>query len=58
MNRYSNLKDNTMRQPSAGPGLSPTRLCWTCSKPKPDAGGRLDKRTRLWSCAACAGVKR
>lgn len=54
MNRYSNVKDNTAKQAFGGTGASLRRLCWVCSKPKPDAGGKVDKRTGLWRCAGCA----
>jgi hypothetical protein len=53
MNRYSAERDLTMAQPARGPGATPMRRCWACNQNKAQAGGKLDKRTRLWRCAAC-----
>ena len=58
MNRYSNVKDNTLRQPGASPGISTSRMCWGCSKRVGPLGGKLNPRTRMWSCAACVKDKK
>ena len=51
--RFSAERDLTMTQPKSAPGLSALRRCWACNQNKGLAGGKLDKRTRLWRCAAC-----
>jgi len=45
--------DVSMVQPAAGPGYPRNRMCWGCSKPRADLGGKTDRRTRLWTCAGC-----
>jgi len=54
MSRYSTERDLTMTHPPKGPGMTPMRRCWACNQNKSPAGGQLNKRTRLWRCAACA----
>ena len=39
-----------------GGGMSLTRHCWTCQTIKPEGGGTMNKRTKMWSCAACKPV--
>ena len=58
MNRYSSEPDKTAVGYAMPTGLTIRRTCWVCNKPKPSQGGMLDKRTRMWRCAACAGVKK
>lgn len=53
MNRYSAERDLTMTQPKSAPGLSTLRRCWVCNQNKTTPGGKVDKRTRMWRCAAC-----
>lgn len=53
MNIYSPKRDLTMVQPKSAPNLCALRRCWACNQNKATLGGRLDKRTRLWRCAAC-----
>ncbi len=53
MNRYSAERDLTMTQPKQAGGSLTLRRCWACNQNKTVAGGKLDKRTRLWRCAAC-----
>ena len=54
MNRYSSARDLTASQPRKSPGVSALRRCWACNQNRSQAGGKLDTRTRLWRCAACA----
>jgi hypothetical protein len=53
MKRYSNFRDLTSKDNSPAPGTPVLRRCWACNINKETAGGRVDKRTRLWHCAAC-----
>lgn len=53
MKRYSNFRDLTTKVNSPAPGASVLRRCWACNVNKATPGGRVDKRTRLWRCAAC-----
>lgn len=35
-------------------GTSPNlRNCFPCNKFKPQSGGRINPRTRLWNCSGC-----
>ncbi len=51
---YAKTKDVSAQQRTAGPGLSVIRMC---SKPKPQLGGSLNRRTRQWACAGCGAVR-
>ena len=51
--RFSAERDLTMTQPKSAPGLSTLRRCWACNQNKTTPGGKVDKRTRMWRCAAC-----
>lgn len=57
MNRYSNVKGTSTRAPAGSSGRFISRMCWTCNKAQRDLGGKTHPRTRLWSCAGCAGVR-
>lgn len=39
----------------AGVGISTSRMCDTCRKPKPCAGGKVVRV--LWKCAGCLAAK-
>lgn len=51
--RYSKTRDLTAVQNPNGSGMSMRKMCFTCRRPRPDEGGRTDKRTRMWSCGSC-----
>lgn len=53
MNRYSPERDLTASLHKLATGVHALRRCWACNQNKATLGGRLDKRTRLWRCAAC-----
>jgi hypothetical protein len=36
-----------------GIGHYSSRLCFCCNRPKSQAGGQTDKRTRQWVCMEC-----
>ena len=50
-------EDVTLKHYLTSSGVHYTRNCFTCSKHKNDRGGRIDKRTRMWSCEACVLTK-
>lgn len=49
-------RDMTVRSPVASPGISGRRKCWTCNLGKPELGGRVHPRTRMWHCAGCSST--
>lgn len=51
--RLSKVKDLTAIRTAPGVGMNIRKMCFTCNKPRSDAGGRWNKRTKMWSCAAC-----
>lgn len=53
MNRFSSYRDHTLTPRLATPTSSALRRCWVCNLNKSTPGGKVDKRTRMWSCAAC-----
>lgn len=53
MSAYGNVKDTTMQQPGASPGMVFRKACSTCNQHKEIRGGSLYSRLRLWRCAAC-----
>ena len=53
MNRYSNVRDLTVSKAKCSPGVTTRRMCWGCSKPRLEIGGKVNPRTRMWSCASC-----
>ena len=53
MSRYSPERDQTLAQRLATPTTPALRRCWVCNLNKTMAGGKVDKRTRMWRCAAC-----
>lgn len=50
-------KDLTHYSNAMSPGLSISKMCFSCNRPRPSADGRTDKRTRMWYCAACVPLK-
>lgn len=50
--------DVTTRLRIPGPGVPKRRMCFTCNTPTNDTGGRLNKRTRMWSCASCVSLQK
>ncbi len=56
-NIYNNEKDRTMTRGGGGPGMLMARHCWKCRLPKLQTGGGINKRTRMWECAACKAPK-
>lgn len=57
MTRYHRDRDVTLVVRPAGPGMGFTRNCFGCKQNKIDRGGKTDKRTRMWHCAACIEAK-
>lgn len=53
MNRFNNDKDRTLQAKPPGVGVECRRECWQCRKHVGQAGGAIDKRTRMWVCAGC-----
>lgn len=53
MSIYSNVKDTTMRQPAASPGMAYRKSCSACGQHKEIRGGSIFSKLRLWRCAAC-----
>jgi len=50
---HNNREDLTSRVRSVGQGLNALRMCSRCCLPKSTAGGKTNKRTRMWRCAGC-----
>jgi len=57
MTRVHKDRDLTMKSRPAGPGIGFTRNCFVCKKNKIATGGKTCKRTKMWTCAGCLGVK-
>jgi hypothetical protein len=53
MTRYSNVKDVTMHQKGASPGMAFRKACSSCGQHKEIRGGSVYSRLRLWRCADC-----
>ena len=51
--RFSNSLDVTAKQSPNGSGHLLRRMCFACNLPKTELGGLTNKRTRMWTCAAC-----
>jgi hypothetical protein len=41
------------QQPNARVGIGFTRHCFTCKKNKNASGGKINRRTQMWSCMSC-----
>ena len=53
MSTYGNVKDTTMNQKGASPGMAFRKACSACGQHKEIRGGSIYSRLRLWRCAAC-----
>ena len=42
------------QQPIARVGIGFTRHCFTCKKNKNASGGKINRRTNMWSCMDCS----
>ena len=51
--RYSNVRDYTMNQPGASPGVAYRKSCSACGQHKEIRGGSIFSKLRLWRCADC-----
>lgn len=52
---HSARDDVSGRQRSVGQGMQMLRMCFTCNQRRLQTGGRVNPRTRQWSCAICCG---
>lgn len=53
MTIYGNVKDVTMHQKGASPGVAFRKSCSACGQHKEIRGGSIFSRLRLWRCADC-----
>lgn len=50
---YSDVRDTTESWRHPQPTSGATRMCFKCGRPRPQLGGRIDRRTRQWICKEC-----
>lgn len=52
-NAFGRAVDLTHRQAGCPSGTAMLRMCFGCNKRRAELGGHVNKRTRMWYCAAC-----